>query len=386
MFPALIQGRVARRAPDFFTMPKPRCVIVVESSALSHCYHSALAGVGFEVNAVPDAESALAAFQSELPAMMAIDPLLPTMDAPELIRTLRTQPGGDELPVFVLPAAHTLLVDVAMQAGATKAIERDARAPRTLTDVAKASCRISAGRLPPKLTDAWVEGALDHVVQFRGALHGIMRDQSDRASWRALLRHAHALAELLTVGGEGSLARLATTTEWLAHDLASMPEQLNPSILRTLGQTADFLSSRLATAVPSAGPHQLEGGRVLVVEDDPGAGQLIAAAMQMSGLSAHVVESPSAGLAATAADRFEMIFLDIGLPEMSGFDLCTRLRGTAGHDTVPIVFVTGMTTFQNRAQSSLSGGNDFVGKPFHPLELGIKAQLWMAKGRLGQTQ
>jgi hypothetical protein len=42
-----------------------------------------------------------------------------------------------------------------------------------------------------------------------------------------------------------------------------------------------------------------------------------------------------------------------------------------------------MTTFQNRAQSSLSGGNDFIGKPFHILELGVKALIWLFRGRLG---
>jgi len=52
---------------------------------------------------------------------------------------------------------------------------------------------------------------------------------------------------------------------------------------------------------------------------------------------------------------------------------------------VPIVFLTGMTNFQNRAQSSLSGGNDFIGKPFHPLELGLKALLWINKGHLGKA-
>ncbi len=48
-------------------------------------------------------------------------------------------------------------------------------------------------------------------------------------------------------------------------------------------------------------------------------------------------------------------------------------------------FVTGMATFQNRVQSSLSGGSDFVGKPFSIPELGLKALIWVFKGQLGQT-
>jgi DNA-binding response OmpR family regulator len=367
----------------FSAMPKPRCVLVVESPALAQCYQSALAGVGFEVNARADGESALAALRPELPALMAVDPLLPTMDAAELIRTVRTQPGADGLPVLVLPAAHAPLVEVAVQAGATRAIDRAANAPRALTDLAKTICRLPSSRIPPAPTDHWVSGALEHVVQLRGALHGLMREAGDRASWHALLRHAHALAELLTLGREPALARLATTAEWLVHDLAAMPEQLNSSVLRTLGQAADFLSARLAAGIPT-GLSDLAGARVLSVEDDTGAGLLVAAAMHTAGLAAEIAATPAAGLAATEQGRFELIFLDIGLPEMNGFDLCTRLRGTPGHDRVPIIFLTGMATFQNRAQASLTGGNDFIGKPFHPLELGLKAQLCLCQGRAGQ--
>jgi len=41
-----------------------------------------------------------------------------------------------------------------------------------------------------------------------------------------------------------------------------------------------------------------------------------------------------------------------------------------------------MNTFQNRAQGSLSGGNDFIGKPFNLLELAVKALMWIFKGQL----
>ena len=78
-----------------------------------------------------------------------------------------------------------------------------------------------------------------------------------------------------------------------------------------------------------------------------------------------------------------LIFLDIGLPDMNGFELCTRVRAIARHEKTPIVFVTGMTTFQNRVQSSLSGGNDFIGKPFNVAELGLKALIWVFKAQLG---
>ena len=71
------------------------------------------------------------------------------------------------------------------------------------------------------------------------------------------------------------------------------------------------------------------------------------------------------------------------MPEMNGFDLCAKIRALPLHEKTPIVFITGMATFQNRVQSNLSGGNDFIGKPFNIAELAVKALIWVFKGHLG---
>ena len=67
---------------------------------------------------------------------------------------------------------------------------------------------------------------------------------------------------------------------------------------------------------------------------------------------------------------------------MNGFELCVRLRKIPEYKKTPIVFITGAVTVQNRVQSSLSGGNDFIAKPFNLLELGVKALTWIFKGQL----
>jgi DNA-binding response OmpR family regulator len=67
---------------------------------------------------------------------------------------------------------------------------------------------------------------------------------------------------------------------------------------------------------------------------------------------------------------------------MDGFDLCAHIREIPGYATTPIVFLTGMTTLENRVQSSLSGGNDFIGKPFNLHELTVKALTFILKAEL----
>ncbi|MGC3989766.1 MAG: response regulator [Chthoniobacteraceae bacterium] len=121
------------------------------------------------------------------------------------------------------------------------------------------------------------------------------------------------------------------------------------------------------------------------MDDDPLTCRTIVASMQHAGLAPESAETPHAALEILEKKSFDLIFVDIGLPEMSGFDLCTRIRTLSLHKKTPIVFLTGLATFENRVKSSLSGGNDFLGKPFHVLELPVKALVWIYKAHLGMV-
>ena len=69
------------------------------------------------------------------------------------------------------------------------------------------------------------------------------------------------------------------------------------------------------------------------------------------------------------------------MPEVNGFEVCSRLRGFAANKQTPVVFVTALNNFENRANSTISGGNDFIGKPFLFIELAAKAlvHIWRSK-------
>ncbi len=121
---------------------------------------------------------------------------------------------------------------------------------------------------------------------------------------------------------------------------------------------------------------------VFVVDDEPPARQMISAAMKLVGLKITCADDAEMALSVLGDNQFDLIFLDVNMPHGSGFELCTQIRQLEDHRKTPIVFLTGMNTFQNRAQGSLSGGNDFIGKPFNLLELGVKALMWIFKGQL----
>ncbi len=164
--------------------------------------------------------------------------------------------------------------------------------------------------------------------------------------------------------------------------LVQFPERLDQLTLRTLGQAVDFLGALLETkhATRTA---DLKSAHVMIVEDEANARELIIMAMSLVGLDADGLDSPAASLTVLSTQPCDLIFLDINLPEMDGFELCTKLRAMPLHEQTPIVFLTGMNSFKNRVQSNLSGGNDFVGKPFNIAELGLKALIWVLKGHFG---
>ena len=73
---------------------------------------------------------------------------------------------------------------------------------------------------------------------------------------------------------------------------------------------------------------------------------------------------------------------NVDMPGMNGFELCTKLRTLPAHKKTPVVFVTSLKHFESRASSTMSGGNDFIAKPFLFIELAVKALVYVLRGRL----
>jgi DNA-binding response OmpR family regulator len=66
-------------------------------------------------------------------------------------------------------------------------------------------------------------------------------------------------------------------------------------------------------------------------------------------------------------------------------ELC-RNRHAAAHKKTPVVFVTSLNDFESRANSTMSGGSDFIAKPFLFIELAVKALVYLLRARLGPAK
>jgi CheY-like chemotaxis protein len=294
------------------------------------------------------------------------------------------------MPVIALPTHLEPLALAAQDAQATQVLERYANPLAAAINGVEQALGSQPSVLRTRNSSAGVEtnmakmraGLPGCIIDLRRNLHELASGQAGPRGLPDFFQRVHNFAEEVALLDLQAVVTLAAAIEALTFDINEMPEQLNASTLRTLGQGIDLLGVLLENDSWRDIKHPSDA-RILVVEDDENARQLITASIELVQLTAVGAATPSSGLKALDAGEFELVFLDIGLPEMNGFDFCTKVRALPQFEKTPIVFLTGMATFQNRAQSSLSGGNDFIGKPFNVRELGVKALIWVFKGQLG---
>ena len=219
------------------------------------------------------------------------------------------------------------------------------------------------------LTDKEARGAL---TAMRRCFQAFQKDTNDNSLLNELYSHVYGFSERSRVSGFIGLHRVSSAFAHLVHELYEFPEMLNASTMRTIASTIEFLM----VLIKDRNVAQIKDpakSLVYVVDDDPDNCDAIKMSMATAMLRASCALEPSTALAELTTGRFDLIFLDVNLPEMDGFELCSQIRQLPGYAQTPVIFLTGMTSLENRVQSSLSGACEFIGKPFNLHELTVKA-------------
>jgi two-component system OmpR family response regulator len=103
--------------------------------------------------------------------------------------------------------------------------------------------------------------------------------------------------------------------------------------------------------------------RLLVVEDEPDILELMSAALRYAGFETISVSRGTEAVQAVRCHRPDLIVLDVLLPDLDGFEVIQRLRGTG--DQTPVLFLTARDAVQDRLKGLRLGGDDYVTKPFN---------------------
>jgi DNA-binding response OmpR family regulator len=195
-----------------------------------------------------------------------------------------------------------------------------------------------------------------------------------------LYRRIHALTGSAGIAGFDNIAQMTAALEVLLKELSEKPKNINASTLRTVAHSIDFIGDLFkVTGTNSEDPPP---ANILVVDDEILSRRAITYALEKANLKSINVEDPMVALKLATENSYDLIFLDVQMPGMDGFELCTKIRGLPGNKATPIIFVTSLTDFKSRAKSSLSGGTDLIAKPFMFIELTVKALTHVLRSRL----
>lgn len=105
---------------------------------------------------------------------------------------------------------------------------------------------------------------------------------------------------------------------------------------------------------------------ILIVEDESSIADTIVYALSTEGFAAVHCGNAADALSYLESNTPELVVLDVGLPDLSGFEVCRRIRQGS---TLPVLFLTARAEEVDRVLGFEIGGDDYVAKPFSPREL-----------------
>jgi len=120
-------------------------------------------------------------------------------------------------------------------------------------------------------------------------------------------------------------------------------------------------------------PDGRQSARILLVEDDEEVSRLISTSLQQQGFEVAVCRDGESGLLAALSDHYQVILLDIMLPELDGLSLLNRLR--AAEKDTPVILLSALGEEQDRIRGFHSGADDYLPKPFSIMELVLRIQV-----------
>ena len=134
----------------------------------------------------------------------------------------------------------------------------------------------------------------------------------------------------------------------------------------------------------SSAPPSAFKPRILIAEDESGIADTLQYVLKSDGFAPVWCASAEEALAEFARDRPALAILDVGLPDMNGFELFKRLHALPGGHDVPMLFLTARSDEIDRVVGLELGADDYIAKPFSPRELVARVRTILRRSVRGQ--
>jgi two-component system phosphate regulon response regulator PhoB len=119
--------------------------------------------------------------------------------------------------------------------------------------------------------------------------------------------------------------------------------------------------------------------KIMIVDDDLQAASLVERVVKMFGHQPVVVTKSGLAMETAHTVEPELFILDLMMPEINGFELCTLLRADPQFANSPVIVVSAMEDKDSKAKASSLGVNEYMTKPFDIVELGDKIAALLAQ-------
>ncbi len=114
---------------------------------------------------------------------------------------------------------------------------------------------------------------------------------------------------------------------------------------------------------------ELVTGNILIVDDEPVSLKLLVSFLERQGFATTVATGGEEALSLLSQKTPDIILLDIMMPMMDGFEVCEALKENPATADIPVIFVTALTTLDDKVKGFSVGGVDYVTKPFQHEEV-----------------
>lgn len=114
-------------------------------------------------------------------------------------------------------------------------------------------------------------------------------------------------------------------------------------------------------------------GKILIVDDVPKNIQMAMNILKNEGHKMFYAKDGKMALKLISEQNFDLILLDVMMPEINGFEVCAKLKENDKTKNIPVIFLSGKDSTKDIEQAYEVGGIDYVVKPFINIELVTKA-------------
>ncbi len=360
--------------------------LVDEDPSALDLYRNRLEQAGFRTVWASDSKEASDALPDLSADLIILDLMLPKRGGFELLEAIRSHDRHKHTPVLILSNDYLPeMAQRALRAGGNKTLSRSECTSSQLIAVSRGLVGVTAGGPSPvglaeQLKQDFLEAGPRELATIRQHCSRHAEVAGSVEGTKHLGTVYRIVRQLSTRAGLAScrkIAQLSSAIEALLFEQLSRSNGgMSPSSVQTLNQAVECLERLFTTRDAGSGGANGQAS-VLLVDDDQVCNMANEVALKRAHYDALCATNGSEALNLLNDQTFDLILLDIDMPGMNGIELCQRLRRLPQHQHTPVIFVTLHGHFENHAKTLMSGGDDLISKPISPLELIVKATVFL---------